>query len=141
MDAPDQRLASIRARHVKMTRYFRALALTASTADLMMMSLRLAAHYERLSKAGVPGAVAREGHTMSETRGVYMPGLAPGDPIDRPTELRARAARARNYAQFLINDSASPRLLAYADELDALAKAADGAIGSTSVVARCHGGL
>ena len=55
VDAPDQRLTSIRAWHVKMTRYFRAMALTASTADLMMMSLRFAAHYEWLSKADVPG--------------------------------------------------------------------------------------
>jgi hypothetical protein len=48
VDEPDQRLASIRARHVKMTRYFRAFALTASTADLMAMSLRFAEHYDRL---------------------------------------------------------------------------------------------
>ena len=39
---------------MKLARYFRAMALTASTADLMTMSLRLAAHYERLAKAGLP---------------------------------------------------------------------------------------
>jgi hypothetical protein len=59
VDAPDQRLASIRARHEKMTRYFRAMALTASTADLMAMSLRFAAHYTRLAKV-VPDDVSSE---------------------------------------------------------------------------------
>ena len=81
VDAPDQRLASIRARHVKMTRYFRAIALTASTADLMTMSLRFAAHYERLSKAGMP-----------EPAG----GVAPGPPElsdDKPAAVRDRPAR------------------------------------------------
>jgi hypothetical protein len=53
-----------------------------------------------------------------------MPGLASDEPIDSPKELRERAARVRRYAQSF-NDVASPRLLAYADELDALAKTAE----------------
>ena len=61
VDEPDQRLASIRARHVKMTRYFRAFALTASTADLMAMSLRFAEHYDRLATAGMLNEVELAG--------------------------------------------------------------------------------
>ena len=40
---------------------------------------------------------------------------------DRPDILRERAARARQHARTLLLDAAVPRLLAYADELDALA--------------------
>jgi hypothetical protein len=54
-----------------------------------------------------------------------MSGLAPDEPLDPPRELRERATRVRRYAQSLLNDEASPRLLAYADELDALAEAAE----------------
>jgi hypothetical protein len=60
MAVPDQQVVSVQTRHVKLTRYFRAIALTASTADLMTMSLRLAEHFERLAKAGAHGDVSFE---------------------------------------------------------------------------------
>jgi hypothetical protein len=37
-----------------MTRYFRAMAVTASTADLAVTFAQLAAHYERLARAAMP---------------------------------------------------------------------------------------
>jgi hypothetical protein len=42
---------------------------------------------------------------------------------DQPDELRERAARVRQHAATFMHDSVGPKLLAYADELDALAKA------------------
>ena len=50
---PDQRLAAVPGRHVKLAQYFHAMA-AASAADLAALHLRLAAHYERLAKDGFP---------------------------------------------------------------------------------------
>jgi hypothetical protein len=55
MDEPDHQPVVL-ARHVKLTRYFRALAITASAADLAVTFIQLAAHYERLAKSAMPSA-------------------------------------------------------------------------------------
>ena len=56
-----------------------------------------------------------------------MPSGEPDDPTtsppESPAQLRARAARTREYALVLRFDEASARLIALADELDARADA------------------
>ena len=47
----------------------------------------------------------------------------PTGPTESPLELRARAVRVRRHARDLLFDEAVPRLLAFADELDARADA------------------
>jgi hypothetical protein len=44
-------------------------------------------------------------------------------PTQTPPELRAFAARVRRHARNLLSDEAVPRLLAFAEELEARAKA------------------
>jgi hypothetical protein len=52
---------------------------------------------------------------------------------ESPAELRARAAHARRRARTLIFYEAEPKLLAFADELDARAEAMEGSKHSTSM--------
>ena len=66
----------------------------------------------------VESPVALASSVMRVWRGV--PGMT-----DRPDILRERATRARLYARTLMLDAAGPPLLAYADELDALATAVE----------------
>lgn len=47
----------------------------------------------------------------------------PASPVRTPLELRALAVRARRHARDLLFDEAVPKLLAFADELDARADA------------------
>jgi hypothetical protein len=54
VDAPHHQPVSVCARHLKLTRYLRAMAITASTADLAVTFAQLAAHYERLARAAMP---------------------------------------------------------------------------------------
>ena len=56
---------------------------------------------------------------------------------DPPNKLRERAGRARLHAIALIMDDASPRLLAYANELDALADKIDASVGTETAARPC----
>jgi hypothetical protein len=54
MDTPAQQPASNAVQHLRRARYFRTMALTASTADVAVTLVRLAVHYERLAKQRSP---------------------------------------------------------------------------------------
>ena len=61
MDMPTTQSVSNVALHMRRARYFRTMALTASTADVAITLVRLALHYERLASDSAPGASAADG--------------------------------------------------------------------------------
>ena len=54
MDMSAEQSTSTHAHHMRRARYFRTMALTASTADVAVTLVRLAVHYERLAKQRSP---------------------------------------------------------------------------------------
>lgn len=62
MDTSAKQSTSTDAHHMRRARYFRTMALTASTADVAITLVRLAVHYERLARQKSP-ATAVSGET------------------------------------------------------------------------------
>jgi hypothetical protein len=62
MDMSAKQSTSTDAQHMQRARYFRTMALTASTADVAITLVRLAVHYERLARQQSP-AIAVTGET------------------------------------------------------------------------------
>jgi hypothetical protein len=62
MDTSAKQSTSTEAHHMQRARYFRTMALTASTADVAITLVRLAVHYERLASQISP-AIAVTGET------------------------------------------------------------------------------
>jgi hypothetical protein len=62
MDMSAEQSTSTHAHHMRRARYFRTMALTASTADVAITLVRLAVHYERLARQKSP-AIAVTGDT------------------------------------------------------------------------------
>jgi hypothetical protein len=60
MDMPTTQPASITALHRRRARYFRAMALTVSTADVAITLVQLAVHYERLATESSLGSASAD---------------------------------------------------------------------------------
>jgi hypothetical protein len=58
MDTPMTQSASTTALHARRARYFRTMALTASTADVAITLVRLALHYEQLATENALGTAS-----------------------------------------------------------------------------------
>lgn len=58
MDMPTTQPASSTEQHMRRARYFRTMALTASTADVAITLVQLAVHYERLAKESALGTTS-----------------------------------------------------------------------------------
>jgi hypothetical protein len=63
---PTTQPASTVALYMRRARYFRTMALTASTADLAITLVRLAIHYERLAAESAPGAASADGGNVEQ---------------------------------------------------------------------------
>ena len=61
MDMSAEQSTSTQAHHMRRARYFRTMALTASTADVAITLVRLAVHYERLARLKSPAITASSG--------------------------------------------------------------------------------
>ena len=59
MDMSAEQSTSTQAHHMRRARYFRTMALTASTADVAITLVRLAVHYERLARQQSPALETR----------------------------------------------------------------------------------
>jgi hypothetical protein len=73
MDTPAQQLPSTTVQHLRRARYFRTMALTASTADVAITLVQLAVHYERLAKQK-SAAIALNNDTHEEQPEFARPG-------------------------------------------------------------------
>ena len=58
MDMSAKQPTATDAHHMRRARYFRTMALTASTADVAITMVRLVVHYERLAKQRSPAITA-----------------------------------------------------------------------------------
>ena len=73
MDMSAKQSTSTDAHHLRRARYFRTMALTASTADVAITLVRLAVHYERLARQKSP-AIAVTGETDETQQEAARPG-------------------------------------------------------------------